>query len=56
MVNAARVVEVADEVLAFDNVVRKTHPYLHVVSPRFYTPQFAGTLLDWLETRDRTGR
>ena len=50
MVNAARVVEVADEVLAFDNVVRKTHPYLHVVSPRFYTPQFAGTLLDWLET------
>jgi Rps23 Pro-64 3,4-dihydroxylase Tpa1-like proline 4-hydroxylase len=50
MVNAARVIEVADDVLSFENVVRKTDPYLHVVSPRFYTEQFADTLLGWLET------
>jgi Rps23 Pro-64 3,4-dihydroxylase Tpa1-like proline 4-hydroxylase len=50
MVSAARVMEVADDVLAFDNVVRRTEPYLHIVSPRFYTERFADTLLGWLET------
>ena len=41
----------ADEVLAFDRVVRKTVPYAHIVSPRFYTETFANTLLDWLESQ-----
>src|SRR5258708_28543697 len=41
---------VGDEVLSFENVVRRTDPYLHIVSPRFYTEQFADTLLGWLET------
>ncbi len=51
MVSAARVMEVADDVLAFENVERRTDPYLHVVSPRFYTEPFAQTLLGWLETK-----
>ena len=50
MVSAARVMEVADDVLSFDNVVRRTDPYLHIVSPRFYTERFAEALLGWLET------
>jgi Rps23 Pro-64 3,4-dihydroxylase Tpa1-like proline 4-hydroxylase len=50
MVSAARVMEVADDVLSFENVVRRTDPYLHVVSPRFYTERFAEILLGWLET------
>ena len=41
----------ADDVLAFDHVVRKTTPYAHIVSPRFYTETFAETLLGWLESR-----
>jgi len=41
----------ADDVLAFDRVVRKTSPYAHIVSPRFYTETFAETLLDWLESQ-----
>jgi Rps23 Pro-64 3,4-dihydroxylase Tpa1-like proline 4-hydroxylase len=50
---AADVVErvAANDVLAFDHVVRKTEPYAHIVSPRFYTEAFAGTLLDWLEAQ-----
>jgi Rps23 Pro-64 3,4-dihydroxylase Tpa1-like proline 4-hydroxylase len=50
MASPARVMEVCDDVLAFENVVRKTDPYLHIVSPRFYTEKFADTLLGWLET------
>jgi Rps23 Pro-64 3,4-dihydroxylase Tpa1-like proline 4-hydroxylase len=41
----------ADDVLAFDNVVRKTTPYAHIVSLRFYTETFAETLLGWLESQ-----
>jgi hypothetical protein len=41
----------ADDILAFDKVVRKTAPYDHIVSPRFYTETFAETLLGWLEAR-----
>jgi hypothetical protein len=40
----------ADDVLAFDKVVRKTAPYTHIVSPQFYTDTFAETLLGWLES------
>jgi Rps23 Pro-64 3,4-dihydroxylase Tpa1-like proline 4-hydroxylase len=49
---AADVVErvAANDVLAFDHVVRKSAPYPHIVSPRFYTEAFAETLLDWLES------
>ena len=50
MVSAASVMEVGDDVLSFENVVRRTDPYPHIVSPRFYTEQFADTLLGWLET------
>jgi hypothetical protein len=39
-----------DDVLAFGKVVRKVEPYPHIVSPGFYTEQFAETLLDWLES------
>jgi hypothetical protein len=41
----------ADNVLAFDKVVRKSDPFAHIVSPRFYTEHFAETLLTWLEAR-----
>jgi hypothetical protein len=41
----------AEDVLAFDKVVRKTAPYPHIVSPQFYTEHFAETLLTWLEAR-----
>jgi hypothetical protein len=42
---------VADDVLAFDRVVRKSAPYDHFVSPQFYTETFEETLLGWLESR-----
>ena len=50
---AADVVErvAANDVLAFDHVVRKSAPYPHIVSPQFYTEAFAETLLDWLESQ-----
>ena len=38
------------DVLAFDQVVPKTDPYAHIVSPRFYTKPFADKLLAWLES------
>jgi Rps23 Pro-64 3,4-dihydroxylase Tpa1-like proline 4-hydroxylase len=50
MANPARVMEVRDDVIAFDTVVRRNDPYPHIVSPRFYTEQFADILLGWLET------
>lgn len=50
MANAATAIDVNDDVLAFGTVVRRTAPYLHIVSPRFYTEQFAETLLRWLES------
>jgi hypothetical protein len=50
MASPARVMEFRDDVIAFDKVVRRTDPYLHIVSPRFYTEEFADTLLGWLET------
>jgi hypothetical protein len=43
-------IETKNEVLAFETAVRKTVPYLHIVSPRFYTDPFAATLLGWLES------
>ena len=49
MANPARVMEVRDDVIVFDKVVRRTDPYLHILSPRFYTETFAETLLAWLE-------
>jgi hypothetical protein len=50
MASAVAATEVGDEVLAFETVVRKTAPYPHIVSPRFYTERFAETLLAWLES------
>lgn len=50
---AADVVEQvgANDVLAFDDVVLKSAPYAHIVSPQFYTDAFARILLDWLEAQ-----
>ena len=39
----------ANDILAFDEVVRKAEPYPHIVSPQFYTERFAERLLTWLE-------
>jgi hypothetical protein len=50
MASPAATIEAAADVLAFDNVVRKTAPYPHIVSPQFYTERFAETLLTWLES------
>jgi hypothetical protein len=50
MIGSAAVTEVADDVLAFEPVYRRTDPYPHFVSPRFYTERFAATLLAWLES------
>ena len=50
MVSPATDTEVADDVLAFETVFRRTAPYPHFISPRFYTERFAETLLAWLET------
>jgi Rps23 Pro-64 3,4-dihydroxylase Tpa1-like proline 4-hydroxylase len=41
----------ADSVLAFEKVVRKTDPYTHIVSPQFFTDTFAEGLLGWLEAQ-----
>jgi hypothetical protein len=41
---------IADNVIAFETVVRKNVPYPHIVSPRFYTERFAEILLTWLES------
>lgn len=43
-------IAIEDDVLAFDRVARKTAPYPHFVSPRFYGDRFAQTLLTWLES------
>ena len=56
MSKAATAVDVADQiladdVLAFDKVVRKSAPYAHIVSLQFYTETFAETLLGWLESQ-----
>jgi hypothetical protein len=50
MAGTATAIEINDDVLAFETAVRRTTPYLHVVSPRFYTEKFAETLLEWLES------
>jgi hypothetical protein len=50
MVSPASVTEVADDVLAFETVYRRTVPYPHFISPRFYTERFAEALLTWLES------
>ena len=50
MANTAAAIEINDDVLDFETAVRRTTPYLHVVSPRFYTEKFAETLLEWLES------
>jgi hypothetical protein len=50
MANTAAAIEINDDILDFEAVVRRTAPYLHVVSPRFYTEKFAETLLEWLES------
>lgn len=50
MVSSTAAIEVADDVLAFETVFRRTVPYPHFISPRFYTEQFAETLLAWLES------
>jgi hypothetical protein len=50
MANAAAAIKINDDVLAFETAVRRTTPYLHIVSPRFYAEQFAETLLEWLES------
>jgi hypothetical protein len=55
MIGGATAIEIVDDVLAFDTVVRRTAPYLHVLSPRFYTEKFAETLLGWCEA-DATWR
>jgi hypothetical protein len=39
-----------DKVLAFDNVVARTTPFPHFVSPRFYAGEFSNALLSWLES------
>ena len=49
MVSSAAAIEVAEDVLAFETVYRRTVPYAHFMSPRFYTERFAETLLAWLE-------
>jgi hypothetical protein len=43
--------ELQDRALAFDKVVPRTEPFPHFVSPQFYTPSFADTLLTWLEAK-----
>jgi hypothetical protein len=48
-VSSEAAVEVADDVLSFGKVARRTVPYPHIVSPRFYTERFAEILLTWLE-------
>ena len=41
--------EVCDDVLVFEDVVQRNDPYLHILSPRFYSDRFADTLLTWME-------
>jgi hypothetical protein len=43
--------EADDRVLAFETAVPRTAPFPHFVSPQFYTPSFADTLLTWLESK-----
>jgi len=50
MTDSATAIETNDDILAFGTVVRRTVPYLHIVSPQFYTELFAETLLRWLES------
>ena len=50
MASSATAIQIDDDVLAFETVVRKSDPYPHVVSPRFYTERFAESLLCWLES------
>jgi hypothetical protein len=50
MTSTATAIEINDEVLALETAVRRATPYLHIVSPRFYTEKFAETLLEWLES------
>jgi hypothetical protein len=49
MISSAAAIEVAEDVLAFETVFRRTVPYPHFISPQFYTERFAETLLAWLE-------
>jgi hypothetical protein len=50
--SAAIAVEQAvdQNVIALDKAIPRTVPFLHFVSPQFYTEGFAETLLTWLET------
>jgi hypothetical protein len=50
MVSSTATIEADEGVLAFEPVFRKTAPYPHFISPRFYTERFAETLLAWLES------
>lgn len=51
MASPAKLMEVCDDVLVFENVVQRTDPYLHILSPQFYSEPFADTLLTWLENQ-----
>ncbi len=45
----AKLMEVCDDILVFDDVMQRNDPYLHILSPQFYSDRFADTLLTWME-------